>query len=272
VKYPDDDDDDATVEDDNVVDDGALSSCGSGLRSAMMDACSSLLAAPSYGFGASGAFEACTPPPAPSEAARRALLSGWPNYHPPAVSADPSPSMFGHRAPPTFSPYTPAVSGVAAPPYGSPFADIAAFGPPPPPPPQRSNLSAFYSAGASSAGNGAGCGGTVGDAYSAAAYPHPHHQPSQHPGQQQHQGSAQHHVHPAASSAAVAAALHGSRLLLSDLQTAAAAVGAMPPPSLTNSRYDSVDPLCYLNDVVTGSSAHNSGIHNTHCMHIPVYR
>ena len=215
----------------------------------MMDACSSLLAAPSYGLGATGAFDACTPPPGPSEAARRALFSGWPNY--PAVS-DTAPSMLGHRAPPTLSPYTPG-SGVAAPPYGSPFADIAAFGPPPP---QRPNLSAFYP-GASSV-NGAG---STGDVYSA-AYPHPHHQPSQHGGQQQQQqGSAQHHVHPA-SSAAVAAALHGSRLLLSDLQTAAAAVGAMPPPPpppLTNSRYDSVDPLCYLNDVVAGSTAHNTG-------------
>lgn len=217
--------------------------------SAMMDACSSLLAAPSYGLGATGAFDACTPPPAPSEAARRALFSGWPNY--PGVS-DTTPSMLGHRAPPTFSPYTPG-SGVAAPPYGSAFADIAAFGPPAP---QRSNLSAFYSG--VSAGNG-GC--STGDAYSA-AYPHPHHQTSQHVAQQQQQqGSVQHHVHPA-SSAAVAAALHGSRLLLSDLQTAAAAVGAMPPPPppLTNSRYDSVDPLCYLNDVVTGSTEHNTGI------------
>jgi len=213
-----------------------------------MDACSSLLAAPSYGLGPAGPFDACTPPPAPTEAARRALFSGWPNY--PSVS---DPSMLGHRAPPTFSPYTPG-SGVAASPYGSAFADIAAFGPPPP---QRTNLSAFYPG--SNAGVNGNC--STGDAYSA-AYPHPHHQPSQHGGQQQQQASAQHHVHPA-SSAAVAAALHGSRLLLSDLQTAAAAVGAMPPPPpppLTNSRYDSVDPLCYLNDVVTGSTSHNTGI------------
>jgi len=214
-----------------------------------MDACSSLLAAPSYGLGAAGPFDACTPPPAPTEAARRALFSSWPNY--PGVS---DPSMLGHRAPPTFSPYTPG-SGVGAPPYGSAFADIAAFGPPPP---QRSNLSAFYPG----AGAVNGSCSTPGDVYSAAYPPHhPHHQPSQHGGPQQpQQASAQHHVHPA-SSAAVAAALHGSRLLLSDLQTAAAAVGAMPPPPpLTNSRYDSVDPLCYLNDVVTGSTSHNTGI------------
>jgi len=215
-----------------------------------MDACSSLLAAPSYGLGAAGAFDACTPSPAPSEAARRALLSGWPNY--PTVS-DTTPTMLGHRAPPTFSPYTPG-SGVAAPPYGSAFADIAAFGPPPP---QRSNLSAFYP------GTNAGSGGcSTGDVYGA-AYPNPHHHPSQHGAQQHQPGSAQHHVHPA-SSAAVAAALHGSRLLLSDLQTAAAAVGAMPPPPLSNSRYDSVDPLCYLNDVVAGSTSLNAG-NTRHC-------
>ena len=218
----------------------------------MMDTCTSLLAAPSYGLGAGGAFDACTPPPPPpSEAARRALLSGWPNY--PSVS-DTASSMLGHRAPPTFSPYTPG-SGVHAPPYGSAFTDIAAFGPPPPP--QRPNLSAFYPGGSASV-NG-GC--STGDVYNA-AYPHPHHQPSQHG--QQHQGSGQHHVHPA-SSAAVAAALHGSRLLLSDLQTAAVAVGAMPPPPpLTNARYDSVDSLCYLNDVVTGSTAYNTGIAHLH--------
>ena len=221
----------------------------------MMDACSSLLAAPTYGLGAAaaaaGAFDAYTPSPAPSEAARRALFSSWPNYHP--TVTDPTPSMLGGpRAPPTFSPYTPS-SGVGAPPYGSAFADIAAFGPPPPP--QRSHLSAFY-AGASNGGCGAG------DVYNA-TYPHPHHQPSQHGDQQpqqQQQASVQHHVHPANSAAVAAAALHGSRLLLSDLHTAAAAVGAMPPPpALTASRYDSVDPLCYLNDVVTGSTAHNTG-------------
>jgi len=210
-----------------------------------MDACSSLLAAPSYGLGAAGPFDACTPPPAPTEAARRALFSSWPNY--PSVSGDPS--MLGPRAPPTFSPYTPG-SGTS--PYGSAFADIAAFGPPPPP--QRSNLSAFYPSPSATGVNGS-CS-TSGD--SAAYGPGPYHAHHQSSGQQQQQGSASHH-HPA-SSAAVAAALHGSRLLLSDLQTAAAAVGAMPPPpSLTNSRYDSVDPLCYLNDVVTGSASHNAG-------------
>jgi len=217
----------------------------------MMDACSSLLAAPSYGLGAAGPFDACTPPPAPTEAARRALFSGWPNY--PSVS---DPSMLGPRAPPTFSPYTPGSSGVAAAsPYGSAFADIAAFGPPPPS--QRSNLSAFYPGAA--AGNGS-C--STSDVYNAAYPHHPHHQSSQHGGQQQQQGS----THHPASSAAVAAALHGSRLLLSDLQTAAAAVGAMPPPPpLTNARYDSVDPLCYLNDVVTGSASHNPGNYTYTC-------
>lgn len=209
-----------------------------------MDACSSLLAAPSYGLAAAGAFDSCTPPPAPSEAARRALFSSWPSY------ADTTQSMLGHRAPPTLSPYTPG-SGVSAPPYGSAFADIAAF--PPPPGPQRS---AFYPG-----------PGTVNGAHNSDyAYPHLHHQPSQQ--QQQNQGSSQHHVHPA-SSAAVAAALHGSRLLLSDLQTAAAAVGAMPPPpppppALTNARYDSVDPLCYLNDVVSGSTAHSTAGNRCH--------
>jgi len=220
----------------------------------MMDACSSLLATPAYGFGAAaaaGAFDAYTPPPAPSEAARRALFSGWPNY--PAVTGDPTP--LGPRAPPsTFSAYTPSSAAAPPPPYGSAFADIAAFGAspaPPPPPPQRTpHLSAFYP-GAAAAANGYGDSG-----YGYA--PHPH--PSQH-GEQQQQ--------PAASSAAVAAALHGSRLLLSDLQTAAAAVGAMPPPPppprLTcNSRYDAVDPLCYLNDVVSGSVAHTTGIYSAH--------
>ena len=234
----------------------------------MMDACSSLLAAPTYGLGAAaaaaGAFDAYASPPAPSEAARRALFSGWPNYHPAAVT-DPPPSMLGGpRAPPTFSPYTPS-SGVGAPPYGSAFADIAAFGPPPPP--QRSHLSAFYAGAACTNGGGGGC---AGDVYSAAAaYPHPHHQPSQHGDPQQQQQAS---VHPASSAAVAAAALHGSRLLLSDLQTAAAAVGAMPPPPpLTNSRYDSVDQLCYLNDVVTGSSAHSTGIVNI-CVFIECFQ
>jgi len=198
----------------------------------MMDACSSLLAAPSYGLGTAGAFDACAPTAAPSEAARRALFSGWPNY---SSVSDSTPSMLGHRAPPSFSPYTPG----SAPPYGASFADIAAFGPSPVP--QRST---FYP--------GSSCN-SAGDVYNS-PYPPSHQPPSQHP--QQPTAAAPRH----ASSAAVAAALHGSRLLLSDLQTAAAAVGVMPPPPpLTNSRYDSVDSLCYLNDVVTGSTAHNTG-------------
>ena len=223
-----------------------------------MDACSSLLAAPSYGLGATGAFDPCTPSPAPSDAARRALFSGWPNY--PSASDHPAP-MLGHHAPPSFSPYTPGSGG--APPYGSAFADIAAFGP------QRGapNLSAFYP---SVDGPGDVYNAAAASAASAGSYAHPSQHRSQPPHPQQ-PGSVQR----PASSAAVAAALHGSRLLLSDLQTAAAAVGAMPPPppsALTNSRYDAVDPLCYLNDVVTGSSVHNAGIqHVEHLLYVCIH-
>lgn len=220
-----------------------------------MDACSGLLAhnlSSSYGLG--GALDT-SPPPQPSDAARRALFTNWTNYS--VQSSEPMVSA-GHR-PCTFSPYGASglsggsVSGClsAGPAYGSAFAaaaaDILQQAPPPHPPPfaqppqlssssrpsLSSSLAAFYP--------GAGSTG-AGDMYS--GY---HHQSSQ-SHHQQHQAAA-------ASSAAVAAALHGSRLL-SDL-TAVAAAGAMP--AIPGSRYEStVDSLCYLNDVVSASAAHNS--------------